>query len=246
MKRSVVLLSLLTILLSSASFSLAEERIIHVFVALCDNATQGIVKVNPRIGDGDKPHDNLYWGCADSIKPLFKKSANWTLVKEEKALSPIVLERVTFQHKTFKDVTLVADAYRGANMKRCLTDFFSASGDDRPESRATKLVVFIGHNGLMDHPTLPLATSIGKRDAIVLACLSNDHFAAPLKVQQGNPILMTRSLMYPGAFILHDTLEGWLRNESKTKLRERAAAAYAKNQGISVKSARRIFAELEE
>ncbi|EDY21883.1 hypothetical protein CfE428DRAFT_0008 [Chthoniobacter flavus Ellin428] len=35
---------------------------IHVFVALADNATQGIVPVPAKIGNGDDAEHNLYWG----------------------------------------------------------------------------------------------------------------------------------------------------------------------------------------
>ncbi len=51
--------------------------------------------------------------------------------------------------------------------------------------------------------------------------------------------------MYPGSFILHDALEGWLRQENKEAIRDRAGRAYAKNQKISVSAGRGIFAELE-
>ena len=56
---------------------------------------------------------------------------------------------------------------------------------------------------------------------------------------------MTKSLMYPGSFLLHDALEVWLRNGSKKEIREAAAKAYAKNQKISVKGARTVFSELK-
>ena len=36
------------------------EKIIHVFVALCDNKYQGIVPVPKAIGNGQYPANNLY------------------------------------------------------------------------------------------------------------------------------------------------------------------------------------------
>lgn len=220
----------------------AAEKKIHVFVALCDNATQGIVKVNPRIGDGDKPDSNLYWGCSDGLRSYFKKSSKWKLLKSEKEVSVVILERLTFQHSTFKDVTLIAEAYRGSEMKQCLIDFFKSAANEKMP--ATRLVAFIGHNGLMEHRSLPEVLGDGKRDAIVLSCVSNSYFSNELKGVGVTPVLMTKSLMYPGAFILHDALEGWLRGESKAQIRERAAKAYAKNQKISVRGARSVFSEL--
>ena len=51
--------------------------------------------------------------------------------------------------------------------------------------------------------------------------------------------------MYPGSFLLHDAIEVWLKNGNKSQIREAAAMAYAKNQKISVKAARTVFAPLE-
>jgi hypothetical protein len=50
--------------------------------------------------------------------------------------------------------------------------------------------------------------------------------------------------MYPGAFILHDVLDGWLVGEDQEHLRLAAAKAYTKNQRISTKSALNVFAPL--
>ena len=240
---SRLLLSVLTVL-ALPLFSQADERRIHVFVALCDNATQGIVKVNARIGNGDDPPHNLYWGCSDGLSSYFKKSSKWKLIKTEKAVSEKILERLTFQHANMANVTLVAEAYRGSEMKSCLIDFFKAAGDAKDTK--TKMVAFIGHNGLMDHPGLQIPEGNGKRDAIVLGCVSNAYFSGKLKKMSVRPVLMTKSLMYPGAFILHDALEGWLRGESKAQLRERAAKAYARNQKISVSGGRSVFSDLKQ
>ena len=221
-----------------------EDRVIRVFVALCDNATQGIVKVGAKIGNGDDAASNLYWGCSDGLRSYFKKSAKWNLIESEKELTHQVMERLRFRHAVFKDVVLVADAYRGSEMRACVSDFLKSASD--PENRQVQLVAFIGHNGLMDHPDLETPLGVGNRDAIVLSCLSQSWFANRLDKISVRPVLMTRSLMYPGSFLLHDALEGWLRSESKEQIRERAAKAYARNQKISVKSARTIFAKLED
>ena len=39
-------------------------RLVHVFVALADNAHQGIVPVPAALGNGDDAAQNLYWGAA--------------------------------------------------------------------------------------------------------------------------------------------------------------------------------------
>ena len=97
----------------------AAEKRIAVFVGLCDNATQGIVKVGAKIGDGDKPADNLYWGCTDGLRSYFKASKRWKLEKSETATGDDrILERMTFRHVSGNAV-LVAEAWRGSKLKDC-------------------------------------------------------------------------------------------------------------------------------
>lgn len=57
---------------------------IHVLVALCDNKYQGIVPVPAKIGNGQDPDNNLYWGCSYGIRSYFKKSKAWKLVRQKK------------------------------------------------------------------------------------------------------------------------------------------------------------------
>jgi hypothetical protein len=80
-----------------------------------------------------------------------------------------------------------------------------------------------------------------KRDAIILACASRQYFAAHLKKTSANPLLWTSNLMAPEAYILHDALEGWTAGETAKQIQIRAAAAYAKYQKISQKSAEKLL-----
>ncbi len=54
-----------------ASSQDARPRTVHVFVALADNQHQGIVPVPARLGNGDDPEHNLYWGSAYGVKTFF-------------------------------------------------------------------------------------------------------------------------------------------------------------------------------
>jgi len=47
---------------------------VHVFVALADNKNQGIVPVPARLGNGQDPANNLYWGAAFGVKTFFKRA----------------------------------------------------------------------------------------------------------------------------------------------------------------------------
>ena len=46
----------------------ANQKSIHVIVALCDNRYQGIIPVPEHLGNGDNPATNLYWGAAFGVK----------------------------------------------------------------------------------------------------------------------------------------------------------------------------------
>src|SRR5262245_35483323 len=92
-------------------------KVIHVLVALCDNDHQGLVPVTARIGNADDSAHNLYWGAGFGVKTYFAKSRNWQLVSQTPGSKPAVLERLVFKHKA-KAAWIVADAYRGSEMKQ--------------------------------------------------------------------------------------------------------------------------------
>lgn len=236
----------------------ADSKVIHAFVALCDNATQGIVPVPPKIGNGDDPDSNLYWGCDDGLRSVFKRSKSWRLVESRKEKAPaVILEQLVFKHVN-QDVWLVAYAYRGAEMRRMMEAFLQAVAGKESEALVVRegeasvslpgpgradFLAFIGHNGLMDFSlTFPGNQRSGPRVPVtVLCCKSDGYFTAKLRESGGDPLVMTTQFMYPGAFLLHAMAEGWLRGENPASLKERAAAVYAKNQKISLKAARGVF-----
>ena len=257
------LILLLFCLLSSYNISSAKEKIIHVFVALCDNATQGIVPVGATIGDGNKPDANLYWGCSDGIQRYLTKHKLWKKLETHKpqstdATSPI-MRRIIFQHKRTGSL-LIADAYQGKHIKQAITNYLNSStGSYRAivHSKSlnknlqiganSNLTAFIGHNGLMEFQVTTTPTKTPpEMDTITLCCISDTYFDKYLTNTNTTPILQTKSLMYPGSFILHDALEGWFKGESKSQIRTRAAKAYAKNQKISINGGYSIFKKFED
>lgn len=219
----------------------AEERTVGVFVALCDNVHQGIVPVPKAIGDGEDPEHNLYWGTAEGFVGIFGKSVQWK--EEEPAATPSgdILRRKSFRHEG-GSVLMEAFAYRGSAIQACLQDFEKALSERRYD-----LVVYIGHNGLMDFPLAlpPLPASLeGQPDCIVLCCKSQAYFRARIESLRARPILLTTQLMYPGAFILRDVLGDWVKGGDLKSYRAAAGRSYAANQGISQKAALGVFADL--
>lgn len=228
-------------------------RVIHALIALCDNVNQGIVPVPARLGDGDDLKNNLYWGAAYGVKTFFSRSADWTLAAQIQNPQPAILERCVFKHKT-KDVYLIADAYRGAQIKQCIIDFLEyASGGKGENLRAenlalrcgggSDLIAYVGHNGLMDFnlSSYPTPQDARRRDAIMLCCASKNYFSAPLKTAGASPLLWTTNLMAPEAYILKAAVDGWILNESGEKVRLRAAEAYNRYQKCGLKAAGNLF-----
>jgi len=105
------------------------------------------------------------------VKTFFARSSDWALLSCGQKPKPEVLERCIFKHRR-AEVYLVADAYRGDEIRHAILDFFDAAAGASPEKIAlpsvsaatltfrggSNLVAYIGHNGLMDFqlPIVPL------------------------------------------------------------------------------------------
>ena len=233
---------ILLIFLTITSVCSSKGKVIHVFVALCDNKSQGIVPVPAQLGNGEDPRNNLYWGAMYGIKTYFNKSKKWKLLKTLKNHKPEILERVVFKHID-KDYYLIADAYRGKKIRKAIIDFLSAAGGKELNS---DLVVYIGHNGLMDfeiNPKLIFADTKHKQHprSIVLACKSQQFFAPLLRYLRSKPVLLTTGFMAPEAYSLESALDGYISGESDDAIKERAAQAYNKYQKCGIVGARKLF-----
>ncbi len=221
----------------------AENKTIGVFVALADNKSQGIVPVPEAIGNGNDPEKNLYWGTAEGLRGHFDRSRKWKLIEKNDTPDGDVLRTRTYRHADTGAV-LYAHAYRGTAIRKCIQDFESAV-----QVGSYDLVVFIGHNGLMDFD-LPKPEKSSKQaktpDCIVLCCKSEQFFKARLIDAGGRPVLLTTQLMYPGAFILDAAADNWLAGSKPAKIKESAGAAYAENQKLSKKAGLGVFADLKD
>ncbi len=234
---------------------MASPRTIHVFVALCDNANQGIVPVPATLGNGQDPKSNLYWGAMFGVKTFFGKSADWERITlSEKPVAP-VLDRVLFKNRNSGDY-LLAEAYDGARMRTCLINYFNAlTGHDTIHFAATgntvhfgggaDMVCFVGHDGLMD---LALTANEVKdpvpgrsASTVVLCCYSERFFNEQIARANGKFVLGTRGLMAPEAYVLHAALGAWLGGKDTNAIREAAAHAYHTYQKCGVKAARHLF-----
>ena|SRR6218665_1144055 len=231
----------------------AQSKVIHVLVALCDNDSQGIVPVPKKIGNGNDPDNNLYWGCGYGVRTFFKNAAEWKMVSKRKAVSAMVLERCIFKHIT-KDVYLVADAYKGDRIKNCNEQFFKAASGNNTDTvmlndktislETAQLVCYVGHDGLMDFSidNYPKQKNNANKDVIILACASKVYYKQGVKEAGANPLLWTTNLMCPEAYTLKAAIDGWLLNESGTQIHLRAAEAYNQYLKSGIKGAKNLFA----
>jgi hypothetical protein len=233
----------------------AQRKIIHVFVALCDNKNQGIVPVPAKIGNGQDPANNLYWGCVYGVKAYFKNQGDWQMISSNLNPKKFVLERIVLKNKN-ADVFMIADAYDGAYIKECTVDFLeSASGGnkevisikDLPNETSiggnANLICYIGHDGLMDFnfERYPVKQNEIKREVILLACASKSFYKDAVKQSGAYPLLWTTNLMCPEAYTLKAAIDGWINNESYKSIQNRAAKEYAKYQHCSVSSANNLL-----
>lgn len=228
-------------------------RTVHVLVALCDNQHQGIVKVPDGIGNGQNPGTNLYWGAGYGVRTHFNRTGEWKRLACPPALEPHILERAVWKHRD-SAVYLIAEAYDGRAIRHATEDllrYASGNGERRIAAGGASLNVgggadllaYVGHNGLMD---FTLDSSFpgrpgNRREAIILACLSQRWFAPHLKPTGAEPLVWTTGLMAPEAYTLKAALDGWVLHERPESIRERAAMAYHQYQRCGINGARRLF-----
>jgi len=227
---------------------------VHVFVALADNQHHGIVPVLQALGNEDDPGRNLYWGAAFGVRTYFKKAAGWKEIAVFQNPSVVVLQRSIVRHEA-SGTYVVAGAYRGQEIGVAIANFLrAAAGLEAPIARGDvggviiylpkpTLAVYVGHDGLMDFRLESTFTQKdkGKREAIILACISKTYFADGLRPTGAQPLLWTTGLMAPEAYTLEAALSSWIAGETGEQIRERAAGAYAKYQKIPATTARRLL-----
>lgn len=239
-------ISLFSLLLFSAMPSVAapnQKNQIHVIVSLVDNATQGIVPVPPKIGNGDDPRSNLYWGALYGVKSFLSKAAGWRNLGCKSNIDDTILERCQFAWDN--NLTVTADAYRGSRIDQAMLDFMHEAATP-PGAATREMVVFIGHDGLMDDQNQPIIEHFPRhakhnKQAVVLACMSNKFFARHLHDAGSKPVVTTFSFMAPEAYVLEAIARGFASGASEDDLRSSAGRAYAKYQHISAKAGKLVF-----
>ena len=241
-----------------------KPLVAHVIVALCDNRYQGIVPVPRRLGNGQDPRSNLYWGAAYGVRTYFPRRGGWQTVSQTKPTSVGILDRVVFRGGETvsgrdRQIYVVAEAWDGKKIKEAIARFFTLAAGREPETirvsfggrnidliagGAAHLVAFVGHNGLMDfHPGEIPTRQHGAQpnSSVVLACASKPYFLDRLQLVDSHALLLTTGLMAPEAYTLDAAVRTWFRGQTPEAVRDAAAAAYDRFQGCGIVAARRLF-----
>jgi hypothetical protein len=240
----------------AAKIAIGEPLVIHSLIPLCDNENQGIVKVNQSLGDGLNLSTNLYWGAKYGFKSHFRRDSNWTLLTSYGQPSEHILERVVFE-RNYPDgtkVLLIGDAYRGDRMRACLFDYFHSLAGSLTDTlvltnsrrvatnAAADLLIFNGHNGLMDSYIEPFDNVDGKeKDAVAIACISSSYFNEYFIHLKAYPLLMTTSLLAPEAYVLSNVIDAWVGQESEEEILLSAARGYNEYQKCGMRGAKSLF-----
>jgi hypothetical protein len=238
--------------------------VVHVVVALCDNANQGIIPVTKELGDGQNPDTNLYWGALYGVRTHLSRTGGWTKLPASEPGDKRILDRAVFASEIVRadqpaSVYVVADAWDGAHIKAALEAYLEMAAGNTQETVVVEMdsgprrlnaagmahmTAFVGHNGLMDFslatPKRNTAESPPK-SAVVLACASKPYFETQLDSIEVHALLLTTGLMAPEAYTLDAAIRSWAAGKSASDVRQAAAESYHRYQKCRVRAAKRLF-----
>jgi hypothetical protein len=245
--------ALLVLLLSSPAFAAGSDvqarmekdasagrpLLAHLIVCLADNRHQGIVPVKPRLGNGQDPKNNLYWGAMYGVKTHLLK-AGWKRVADKTPLEQGMLDRIVLRQKINKvDARIIAEAWDGREIIKATVRFLDLAA--RGEAH---VVVYVGHDGLMDFELEEKPKAV--KDApptstAIFACASREYFQEILKGIGVHALVLTTGLMCPEAYTLDAMVKAWFSGADTRATREAVARAYRKYQKCSLDAARKLF-----
>jgi hypothetical protein len=247
-----------------ADLAKGQPVVVHVVVALCDNANQGIVPVPTALGNGQDPRTNLYWGALYGVRTHLAGSAGWTRLELARPADSRILERIVLYSEIERNqrsapVYVIADAWDGVSIREAMRAFLEmAAGQSvetvavgqRSDSRVLQagggshVVAYVGHNGLMDfdlQAPAPISGDANARSAIALACASKRYIVGHLRSAGAHPLLLTTGLMAPEAYTLDSAIRAWVSEGTTAAVIDGAAGAYDRYQKCGTRAARRLF-----
>jgi hypothetical protein len=243
-----------------------------IHVALCDNDSQGIVKVKSRrICQGDDPDQNLYWATAGGLSSTLR-AAHWQRVSVaysaegdlavkaiwRKRFVPGGLLRARGVTASF-DAYVVGLGYRGTRIREAMTDYLQAVNQDGERAEvadevrlraggASHLVGYIGHDYFYDvddpRPLLALQRggSVWQKGTFALACTGHRLIRPAIRRDNAHILILNRTLGFPGAWTAEAIIAAIADGKTPREIHRAAATAFAHGQGISLGAALGSFA----
>jgi hypothetical protein len=164
----------------AADIQAGKPMVVTVYVALCDNDSQGIVPVkNKKICKGNDPDNNLYWASSGGLFG-HTRSRHWKRLSVDENRTPDIAVRAVWTKRLVAsgllremgvkggfDVILVGLAYRGERIRQTMVDYLKAVNRDDvdaltlPDGRVidaygkSHIIGWIGHDYFMDEPDVP-------------------------------------------------------------------------------------------
>jgi hypothetical protein len=232
-------------LLSLLTATPAPAAEIEVFVPLCDNSL--IACGRAAAGDPRSLETNLYWGAAYGAERFLSKAPGFRVRSRRDGsagsaiLRELVIERTAAQGE--RTVRISLHAYAGDRIDAALEDFLRAAAG----ASQADLVVWAGHDRLMDRsaPETQVLPSATPRPVAVLACMSEQFFGPVLKSIGARPVVLTRTLMAPEAYLLEALASAVARHGPTESAAFRTAMvdAYARYQRITPRAANSVFSQ---
>ena len=242
-----------------------------IFVALCDNDAQGIVRVkNARICQGDSPDQNLYWASAGGLASVLQAARWQRLSVEHFGQGDLAVKAVWWKRllpggdlrargvAAGFDAYIVGLGYRGARIRQAMVDYLRAVNDDKTTDvspsvglragGASHLVGYIGHDYFYDvgdaRPLLALRNGDSAMHKGVFALSCAGHRLIRPAIARGNAhiLLLNRTLGFPGAWTAEAIVTAIAEGRSMREIHHKAAAAFAKGQGVALAVALAAFA----
>lgn len=125
----------------------------------------------------------------------------------------------------------------------------------------SKLIVYAGHNGLMEHrlkprdfkkssfdpvysydaPLMKKQFSLSERQGMVFACLTMWRFKPFFRESGAFPLIWTRNTMAPEGYVLTHAIEQWLQNSDPKEIKKKTVWAYVKFNRSSKKYSENLF-----
>lgn len=219
---------------------------VRVFVALCDNASQGIVPVkNPAICDGDDPDRNIYWGTRGGLSGYMRAAKFRLQSREIPSDGPIAVRAVWHKRVAGTEVEVEGVAYRGREIRTAMLDFVRAAhhaGD------APHVVAYVGHNYFLDTSEVrefwdaTRASDDLPQGVLALSCLGERDIRPYITRDHAAVLLLNKNLTYPGAWSIGGLIEGLVRRLPPVGLRDSAARAFGAGMNKPFAVMRGVFA----